>query len=206
MPAGAVTASHRLVAVTASHPFLIGFLKFAILATLGELLAHRIVAGAWTKPRGLAYRALVWGLIGMVIVLIFDIFASGVASALAKGLLPGGGSRLAFAFFVSVTMNATFAPAMMLFHRATDTYIDLRHEHRGSRVGIDDVVAAIDWHGFVSFVLLRTIPFFWIPAHTLTFMLPPEYRVLAAAMLSVALGAILAFAKRTQHANPAGRA
>jgi hypothetical protein len=58
----------------------------------------------------------------------------------------------------------------------------------------------------VSFVLLRTIPFFWIPAHTLTFMLPPEYRVLAAAMLSVALGAILAFAKRTQQAKPAGRA
>ncbi|MBK5251987.1 MAG: hypothetical protein JJE29_05070 [Peptostreptococcaceae bacterium] len=48
---------------------------------------------------------------------------------------------------------------------------------------------------FVSFVLAKTIPFFWIPAHTLTFLLPGQYRVLAAAMLSIALGLILTLAK-----------
>jgi hypothetical protein len=117
-------------------------------------------------------------------------------------MLPGGDSRLAFAFFVSTTMNLTFAPAMMLFHRVTDTFIDLRHARPGARVSLDEVVAAIDWRGFVSFVLVKTIPAFWIPAHTVTFLLPPEYRVLAAALLSIALGAILAFAKR----KPAGKA
>ena len=50
--------------------------------------------------------------------------------------------------------------------------------------------------GFVSFVLMKTIPIFWIPAHTITFLLPSEYRVLSAAFLSIALGAILAFAKK----------
>jgi hypothetical protein len=34
-----------------------------------------------------------------------------------------------------------------------------------------------------------------IPAHTITFFLSAEYRVLRAAFLSTALGAILAFAK-----------
>lgn len=189
--------THRaFVEATAAHPFLVGFAKFLVLATMGELLALRIVKGRWSAPAGLGWRAVTWGLIGMAIVLVFDVFASGVAAAMSKSLLPGGNSRLAFAFFVSVTMNATFAPAMMLFHRATDTFMDLRYEQRRPRPGIADVVAAIDWQGFVSFVLLKTIPFFWIPAHTLTFLLPPEYRVLAAAMLSIALGAILAFARR----------
>jgi hypothetical protein len=127
---------------------------------------------------------------------VFDIFAGGVAGAMRKGLLPGGDSRLAFAAFVSTTMNLTFAPAMMLFHRVTDTLIDLRHARPGTAVTLADVTGAIDWQGFVTFVLAKTIPVFWIPAHTITFLLPPEYRVLAAALLSIALGAILAYAKR----------
>lgn len=178
------------------YPYLIGFAKFFVLATAGELLARRIASGSWVKPAGLLARAVIWGFLGMTIVLVFDVFAGGVASSLKRGMLPGGDSRLAFAFFVSTIMNLTFAPAMMLFHRVTDTFIDLRHARPGIRLGLDDVLAAIDWRGFVSFVLVKTIPLFWIPAHTVTFLLPPEYRVLAAALLSVALGAILAFAKR----------
>jgi len=61
---------------------------------------------------------------------------------------------------------------------------------------LSDVVKRIDWDGFISFVLVKTIPIFWIPAHTITFLLPSEYRVLWAAFLSIALGAILAFAKK----------
>ena len=43
-------------------------------------------------------------------------------------------------------------------------------------------------------MLLRTIPLFWIPAHTVSFLLPPDYQVLYAALLGVALGLILALA------------
>ena len=39
--------------------------------------------------------------------------------------------------------------------------------------------------------MVKTIPFFWVPAHTITFMLPPEYQIVMAAYLSVALGIIL---------------
>lgn len=181
---------------TATHPYMMGFMKFGILATMGELLARRLVVGKWEQPVGLAYRALIWGFLGVVIVAIFGIFAGGVTGLVEKGMLPGKGSAFVTAFLISAIMNTTFAPAMMGFHRFTDTFIDLKYARKGKKVSTKDVVDAIDWNGYVSFVLIKTIPLFWIPAHTITFMLAPEYRVLMAAFLSIALGAILGFAKK----------
>jgi hypothetical protein len=182
-------------AATAAHPYLMGFGKFAILATMGELLARRIIVGKWEKPSGLVWRAVIWGFLGMAIVAIFTIFSTGVGTLVEKGVLPGKGSVLLTAFWISAIMNTTFAPTMMGLHRFTDTFIDLKYS-RGGKITTKQVVDAIDWNGYVSFVLCKTIPIFWIPAHTITFMLPAEYRVLMAAFLSMALGAILAFAKK----------
>ncbi|MBU1035908.1 Mpv17/PMP22 family protein [bacterium] len=196
-----VPVTHKMfVKFTTEYAYMGGFAKFFILATMGELLAIRIVTSDWNIPKGLPYRAFVWGLLGMAIVLIFNVFVTGIAGALANGFLPGGNSKFAFAFFVSFTMNLSFAPTMMAFHRITDTFIDLKYENKNGRVTLSDVVKRIDWDGFVSFVLVKTIPIFWIPAHTITFLLPPEYRVLWAAFLSIALGAILAFAKKKKQA------
>ena len=192
-----VPVTHEMfVKFITEHAYMGGFIKFFMLATMGELLARRIVTGDWNIPNGLLYRAFVWGLLGMVIVLIFSVFAAGIAGALENGFLPGGNSKFAFAFFVSFIMNLSFAPTMMAFHRVTDTFIDLKYDNKKGKVTLSDVVKRIDWDGFISFVLLRTIPIFWIPAHTITFLLPLEYRVLSAAFLSIALGAILAFAKK----------
>lgn len=192
-----IPVTHKMfVKFTTEHAYLGGFIKFFLLATMGELLAIRIVTGDWNIPKGLLYRAFVWGLLGMAIVLIFSVFAAGIASALANGFLPGGNSQFAFAFFVSFIMNLSFAPTMMAFHRITDTFIDLKYENKKGKVTLSEVIKRIDWDVFVSFVIMKTIPFFWIPAHTITFLLPPEYRVLSAAFLSIALGAILAFAKK----------
>ncbi|HZW82091.1 MAG TPA: hypothetical protein VFF14_01540 [Candidatus Deferrimicrobium sp.] len=186
------------MAVTKVHPYLLGFVKFAILATMGELLALRIISGVWKKPVGLVYRAIIWGFLGMTFVLVFDLFARGVAGSVNAGLLPSFAGKLGPAFFTSALMNLIFGPTFMAFHRITDTYIDLGEGNLGKicKIKLADVVNKIDWHGFISFVVLKTVPFFWIPAHTITFMLPPEYRVLAAAFLSIALGGILAFAKK----------
>ena len=190
-------STHRLfLALTLNHPFITGFLKFFVLASLGELLAIRILKNEWSKPAGFIYRSVIWGFLGVVIVLMFDIFASGMTTAFTKGLLPGKESKLVFAFFTSTVMNLTFAPTFMAFHRFTDTYIDLACQREISRPRLEEVIKHIDWHNYVSFVVLKTLPFFWIPAHTVTFLLPQEYRVLSAALLSVALGALLAYAKR----------
>ena len=180
---------------TGNHPYISGFIKFSILATMGELLAVRIMKKDWVGlPKGIPYRAIIWGLLGMLIVLAFEIYGSGVASAQGKGLLPQGG-KIVYAVLVSTLLNTTFAPMLMGTHKITDTYIDLLYKTPEIRPTVAAIAETIDWNGFLSFVILKTLPLFWIPAHTITFLLPPEYKVLFAASLSLALGLILAFAK-----------
>lgn len=195
-----VPYTHQIfVAMTNAHPYLMGFIKFAIMATMGELLAIRIVSGQWNKPVGMAYKTILWGVFGMMIVLAFGVFSSGITGAIKSGLLYGGEGALQpliTAFLISATMNTTFGPAFMALHRMTDTYIDMQAE--GVNPNWAMVVNKIDWQGFINFVVAKTCPYFWIPAHTVTFLLPPEYRVLVAAYLSIALGAILSYAKRRQ--------
>jgi hypothetical protein len=196
------TTHAAFVSATKAHPYIMGFVKVAILATMGELMALRIVSGEWKKPMGLLYRAFVWGLLGMAFVIVFDIFAGGVSIAMDKALLPKvsntSANQILFAFFTSAFMNLIFAPTFMLFHRITDTFIDMGEGRLGDifRVKLGQVIDKIDFRGFIGFVVLKTIPIFWIPAHTITFMLPAEYRVLMASFLSIAMGGILAFAKR----------
>ncbi len=187
------------IEVTQAHPFLMGFVKLAVLATMGELLALRIINKKWLKPQGIQYRAFIWGLLGMSFVIVFEVFAGGTRYILQTGLVPlSSTNNLTFALLTSTIMNVTFGPTMMAFHRITDTYIDNMYSLAGTtkRLASFREINDIDWGNFVSFVILKTIPIFWIPAHTITFLLPPEFRVLMAAFLSIALGGILAFAKR----------
>ena len=186
-----------------AHPYIMGFVKFSILATMGELLAIRITTGEFKNPTGLIYRFIIWGFLGIVFALMFPLFDAGVAGCKTAKLLPAitgsaFGNNLLTAFFTSAIMNLAFGPTFMAFHRITDTYIDLGEGKLNKifKVKLTDVTKKIDWNGFISFVILKTVPFFWIPAHTITFMLPKEYRLLMAAFLSIALGGILAFSKR----------
>jgi hypothetical protein len=191
-----------VLTTTSQHPYAMGFAKFAVLASLGEVLSIRIVKGRWRAPVGPLYRAALWGLIGVVMALLFPLFAAGVSAASAAGLLPLApgewGAKVTRALWISVIMNVAWAPTLMLAHRLTDSWIDLAGGRfaRFTGVRLLDVVSATDWNVLVGVVILRTIPFFWIPAHTITFLLPPNARVLFAALLSLALGAILGFAKR----------
>lgn len=186
------------VTLTKSHPYIMGFIKVSILATMGELLAIRLQTGDYKKPYGLIYRFIIWGFLGMVFALVFDLFSSGVSACIEKSLLPKSSLRFWPAFYTSALMNLIFAPTFMAFHRITDTFIDLGEGkvNKILRVKLSDVISKIDWNTFISFVVLKTIPFFWIPAHTITFLLPSEYRVLMASFLSIALGAILSLTKR----------
>ncbi len=181
-------------ALTLSHPYAMGFIKIAILGTMGELLGGRIVTGRWrlTGIR-LSHRTLVWGFLGLVFTAVFPLFSFGVDGLLEAGLIPGAGSALAAAFWKSVFLNLIFGFPMMVFHRITDTLIG-----RGELIGIwplADVTGSIDWRNMFRIVGAACF-WFWIPAHTITFLLPPEFRVVSAALLAVILGAILGFAKK----------
>ena len=183
-------------------PYVMGFIKTAFLASMGERLVYRMKYKTYFGDQGIILKAIVWGFLGMVFVLIFQVFSQGVIYAQNHQLLPIIGqttfwAALLTAFLTSFLMNIFFAPTFMMLHRVTDSYIELSHGKLKKLVTIklSEVLSQIDFKMFISFVVIKTIPFFWIPAHTITFLLPALYRVLFASYLSIALGILLTFAK-----------
>lgn len=188
--------------LSAEHPYLMGFVKFALLATAGELIAIKMATGRFAKPAYLIARIVIWGLIGVWITYMMKMFFIGSGALMTAGLLPGGKlgddnfwKTLIRAFATSATMNLTFGPTFMAVHKCSDTYLALRAQN-GKGVKLSEVIDTVDWKRFVSFTLFKTVPIFWIPAHTVTFLLPSEYQVMLAALLSVALGIILNLRKK----------
>ena len=205
-------------AATAAHPYIMAFFKFAILATLGEMLALRIREGVYNKKGfGVAPRMIVWGFLGMAIAMSMVIFKVGtpvflgsVADALTGNSGHGAAyaaifntanftwGKLGIAFAVSVLMNSIFAPVMMTFHKCTDIHIT---DNGGTVRGLlrpmkmrEIMSQKVNWDIQWNLVIKKTIPLFWFPMHTITFILPPTFQVLFAALLGVALGLILALA------------
>lgn len=193
---------------SSNNPYLMGFIKTAILATYGEMIASRIASKSYFSKKGLFYRFIIWGFLGMAFVLVFKIFDQGVKASMLSGLLPYFTSdtllnKIYTAFSVSFFMNLIFAPTFMILHRVTDTFIDLGEGHLSQIIKVKgtDVIKKIDWQNFFGFVVFKTIPLFWIPAHTITFLLPENYRILSAGFLSIALGLILTLSKLRMSKN-----
>lgn len=196
---------------TEKLPFVMAFFKFAILATFGEMLALRIRKGCWyEKGFGVLPRMMVWGFLGICIAMAMVIFKTGVPRFMEilagseKGSLSAvfgestfSWGKLGIAFAVSVLMNTIFAPVMMTFHKCTDIHIlknggTVRGLLRPMKMA--ECLKAINWDVQWGLVFKKTIPLFWYPAHTITFILPANLQVLFAALLGVALGLILALA------------
>lgn len=191
------------------HGLIMSFLKFAVLATLGEVIGYRIKTGGYRLSRfGIVPRAIVWGIIGISIKAAFVIFSTGVPSFLVycgltdstTSMITGApitGLKVFTAFSISLVLNVLFAPLMMTFHKVTDAHIV---SYQGSLVSIirfpkfRKILFNINWDVHYGFVLMKSIPFFWIPAHTITFLLPPQHQVLFAALLGIMLGVILSVA------------
>ena len=172
-----------------NYKYIGGFIKFFFLASLGDIIGSRIKNKVWSIPKGFIYKAIVWGVIGVLIVMMFTLYDQGVTFLESNNYLPNTGYIIVHALFVSTIMNLTFGPMMMAFHRITDTFIEERVS--GNKVSFIDTVNKVNWPAFISFVVFKTIPLFWIPAHTITFILPSEYRVIFAALLGIVLGLLL---------------
>ncbi|MDL2307867.1 hypothetical protein LJC48_07620 [Desulfovibrio sp. OttesenSCG-928-C06] len=199
----------RFIAITKSYPYLSSFVKFALLSTFGECLGLRVTAGVWNRPGfGVLPRALVWGILGMGIKMSFTVYATGVPNFLAEigllgsaGAVSGFGESVIRAFFISTIMNFTFAPFFMTLHKITDLHIGATG---GSLKGFLTPIpmaqrfSDINWNAMWGFVFKKTLPLFWVPAHTITFLLPPYFQVLFAAGLGVVLGLLLALASIKQ--------
>lgn len=190
----------------AEHGMVMSFLKFGILSTMGEMLGCRISTGQYVTPTfGVLPRMIVWGILGMGINMAMIIFSKGtpmfmeymgmtnaVQNFIADEFTM---NKLWVALAVSIAMNTIFAPVFMTFHKITDAHIA---ENGGSLKALITPIpmtrrfSELNWQAQWGFVFKKTIPFFWYPAHTITFLLPPEQRVLFAALLGIALGVLLA--------------
>lgn len=202
--------------LTGDYPYVMSFFKFAILSTLGEMIGLRIRKGHYNeKGFGIAPRMIVWGFLGMSICMAMMIFKNGIpvvlgtigsrvanrpaAIANVNAVFAGPlcWDKVGIAFCVSVAMNSIFAPVMMTFHKISDTHI-LQHGGTVSgllcKMNVRQIITHLDWDTQWNVVIKKTIPLFWFPAHTITFLLPANLQVLFAAFLGVALGVILALA------------
>jgi hypothetical protein len=163
-----------------AHPFLSAALQFGLLGTLGEVVAASLKSRRPSlpcTPLQLLAKVLAWALLGLVIKAGFVGMKGFTRGLLDQHLLPGVlSSGLGWALALSVLTNVFFGPQMMLFHRLEDNLIL-------GRQGFDGMAPA-----------LRTLVWFWIPAHTITFSLPADYQVGLAALWSLVLGLILGMA------------
>lgn len=199
------------------------FLKFAILASTGEMIGLRIRTGSYhQKSFGVFPRAIVWVFLGVAIKIAFLIFGEGAPRMLAAmgveyGRIPPAeilnrnffssfsGLQLLTAFAVSVTMNTFFAPVFMTFHKITDTHIlnnggKWRCLFRPGTFG--RIIKELNWWDVQwNFVFKKTISLFWYPAHTITFLLPAEFRILFTAIFGVIFGVLLSVASLRSRAS-----
>lgn len=163
-----------------AHPIATAMAQFAVLGTLGEVLSKWLGAGRIFSPfglRGTLLRALGWAALAVAIKYAFTGFVAFVEGLAGHGLLPQLGT-FGKAFAVSLSMNLQFGPFLVLTHRLIDNAID----GRPNWANLDK--------GFLSLL------WFWVPAHTLTFMLPVDFRIGLAALWSLALGLILGWYNR----------
>ncbi|RZT41051.1 hypothetical protein [Cupriavidus agavae] len=189
------------------HGMVMAFVKFGILATLGEVIGLRIRTGSYLKKGfGILPKIVVWGVLGLFISMAFKVFAvgsphfaeylgiDGVVAAMDGEFTM---LKLVGALIISSLLNLIFSPVMMTAHKITDMHIA---RYQGSLralvrpIAVGEHLKTLDWQTQWGFVFKKTIPLFWVPAHGLTFLLPPDSQILFAAVLGVALGIVLAIA------------
>lgn len=176
------------------YSYISGFFKVGILATFGEMIKTRGRTGSYKTPQ-LLPKFIVWGIYGMIFTISFAIFAKGIGGLSGSPVWPFHSANkcwntLIFAFSTSFWLNLIFCYPMMLSHEWCGSCIAKKRFLGGT-----EFLEGLDKHVWGSF-LPKTIVVFWIPAHTITFCLPPDYRILMSAFLSLALGFILTIAPK----------
>ena len=164
------------------NPILSAMIQFGILGTLGEVLSHSIknrkvsLPSTWLQ---LFAKVIAWAILGVLIKAAFIGMKGFVRALIEHQLLPQAfASGFLGAFSVSVVTNLLFGPQMMAFHRVEDNLI------LGQK-GFQGITKA--W---------KTLIWFWIPAHTITFLLPADLQIGLAAAWSLVLGIIMGATKK----------
>jgi hypothetical protein len=160
-----------------ANPLLSAAVQFSILGPLGEVIANVMRTRRLEWPFSFVttvLKGLAWAILGIVIKYGFAGCKGACAALVDQGLLPQAlGNGLGWAITVSVVTNLFFGPQMMVLHRVEDNLIDRKWDF----TGIQKAWATLVW--------------FWIPAHTVTFILPTHYQIGLAAVWGLCLGIIM---------------
>lgn len=172
----------------ATHPLLSAMIQFAFLGTLGEILSFSLrqkkiaIPCTWWQ---VILKMLAWALLGVLIKLAFTGMKGFALALVEHGFLPlSFKNGLGWAFSVSVLTNLLFGPQMMAFHRLEDNLIMRQKGFTG--------IQRSWW----------TLLWFWIPAHTLTFLLPADLQIGLAALWSLVLGLIMGLTRSQTSGRP----
>jgi hypothetical protein len=163
-----------------AQPIITAMIQFAVLGTLGDAISHWIVKRRIFSPydlKTLILKIIEWSVLAVMIKYAFIGFHGFVETLINNNYLPpleGVGKSLA----ISTSMNLQFGPLLVITHRLMDNLIAGKQNWKN----LDK--------GFYSLL------WFWIPAHTITFILPKEFQIGLAALWSLALGIILGFYNR----------
>ncbi|PLX19052.1 MAG: hypothetical protein C0601_02880 [Candidatus Muiribacterium halophilum] len=175
----------KYIYLVKNYPLLSAFCQFAILGTFGELLAICInkkkLVFSWSLSK-LIMKMLAWGILGIVIKYGFKGMKGFVSALIIAGYIPDM-SGIVHSFYISFFTNLFFGPQMMLFHRIEDNLID--GNIRPSKWDFSGMMKSI-----------KTLAWFWVPAHTITFILPVDFQIGLAAIWGVVLGIILGGGKK----------
>lgn len=167
------------VNIVKEYPIISAMIQFAILGTLGEVVSYKLRGG-----KGYPFSLMVtlgkmlgWAILAVMIKYAFTGFTGFVQALLEQGMLPEATAKMTtlFAFFKSFFTNLMFGPILVFTHRLFDNIIE------GKR----------NWAHLKGALLI--LLWFWVPAHTVTFALPPVFQMGLAALWSLVLGIFLGF-------------
>lgn len=158
-----------------SYPVISAMIQFAILGTFGEVVSRWIINKNIKYPFSFGitlWKMLTWAILAVGIKYAFRGYMGFVKELVEHGYLPQSG-KLGTAFMISAMMNLQFGLFLVIFHRVLDNI----------------PIKAKNWNNLHKG--MYSLLWFWIPAHTFTFMLEDVYRIGLAALWSVVLGLIL---------------
>jgi len=165
-----------------TYPLISAMIQFAILGTLGDMIAKCLQKGQLFMPYSLLtllLKMLEWALLAICIKYAFVGFQGFVDVLEAHEMIPELGT-FGRAFAVSVSMNLQFGLLLVILHRFLDNVV----AGESNWMNLDKGMKSLVW--------------FWIPAHTITFMLDKPYQIGLAALWSVVLGIILGYFNRQE--------
>lgn len=163
-----------------AYPIISAMIQFAFLGTLGDIVSHWIIKKRIFNPYStkiIFFKMIEWAILAVFIKYAFVGFNGFVESLIAHNYLPNL-TGIGKSFAISTSMNLQFGPFLVIIHRVLDNLIARQNNWKN----LDK--------GFYSLI------WFWIPTHTITFILPKEFQIGLAALWSLVLGIILGFYNR----------